>query len=94
MGYNWHRKRVLDQSLPFSYRYSHVRSCALRLARLLGVRRSDVIASVRDLTGIDIQQNEGEEQLIAALNCMNRIRFSALQQRRPDLFSVDNGQEV
>jgi hypothetical protein len=78
MGYSWHQKRALDSTLPLSHRYSHLRSCALSVSRLLGENRSTIIAAVLNQTGIDIEQGGDENQLVRALEWLTEMRSSVL----------------
>lgn len=79
MSYNSHLKLALDQALPLSHRFSHLRSCALIVSNLLRQKRSNVVSSIQSQTGINIEQLGSEEQLLKAVDCLNEIRLAALR---------------
>lgn len=79
MSYNSHQKLILDSTLSLEHRFSHLRSCALIVSNLLGQRRSDVVATINDRTGINIEQLGNESQLGKALDILNEIRAEALE---------------
>lgn len=79
MSYKSHQKLILDPMLPLSYRFSHLRSCALIVSNLLGQKRSDVVALIQDCSCINIEQLSDEEQLLKALYCLDEIRESVLE---------------
>lgn len=77
MSYNTHQKSVLDPALPISHRFSHLRSCALLVARLLKQQRSEIVAQIRERTGINIEHSRSENELLTALESLNEIRAAA-----------------
>jgi len=87
VSYNSHQRFVLDSTLPLPHRYSHLRSCALKISFLLKRQRSDIIADVFDRTGINIEKLGDEAQLIRALNCLNEMRSAVLESKSRTLHS-------
>lgn len=80
MSFNSHKRKLLDESEQFSYRASRARSCALLVARKMGLTRDAVIDLVASRTGIDLYAPQSVSELLIALEeleCMRRANSRA-----------------
>lgn len=75
MSFNSHKKKLLDETEPFSHRASHARSCALLVARKLGLTREDVIELVARQTSVDLHKPQSVAELLIALADLEKIRL-------------------
>ncbi len=79
MSFNSHRRKLLDESEPLEHRASHARSCALHVAKKLGLEREAVIELVASQTGVNLLNLESPNHLIVALEALERIRLQVVQ---------------
>lgn len=75
MSFNSHKRKLLDVSEPLSHRASHARSCALLVAKKLGLRREDVIKLVAGKTGVDLDEPRSPVELLIALEELESMRL-------------------
>jgi hypothetical protein len=78
MSYQTHRRIALDPEQPLVIRMSHARSCALRVGRKWGVRRSVVLDAVRDRCGVNLKIPGTDEDLTKALAVLTELRENGL----------------
>ena len=74
MSFNSHRRKLLDEALPFEHRASHLRSCALLIANKLGVDRERVIALVAQQSGVDLHRPQSIPELLKAFDALEALR--------------------
>ncbi|WP_148661651.1 hypothetical protein [Roseateles chitosanitabidus] len=77
MSYSVHRRMVADAAVPLERRASHARSCALHVAEKLAVKRSAVLAHVKQRTGIDLDMPCSDEALAIAFASIEALRSGA-----------------
>ncbi|MBL8508359.1 MAG: hypothetical protein JNM11_07810 [Chitinimonas sp.] len=77
MSFSSHRRKLLDETLPFSHRASHARSCALHVANKLGLAREAIIERVAQQSGVSLHRPENGAQLLAALAVLESMRQTA-----------------
>ena len=80
MSYSNHRRLALDPSVPVPHRLSHARSCAVHVSQKHHVRRSVIIAHVRQMSGVDLtalEHSDGIERAIAALDQLRTAGLDA-----------------
>jgi hypothetical protein len=79
MSFKTHMQDALDASAPVHHRCSHVRSCALKLAQLRRVSRSEMISEIKNITGIDVIRNDlNDGEIGAALEAIVAMREAEL----------------
>ena len=74
MSHNSSRNKVLDDSRPLEHRASHARSCAIYIARRIGRSRDDVLAIVRDRTGVDLTKPGSADELLRGFEAMEALQ--------------------
>ena len=78
MSYSSNRRVALDSSLPVTHRASHARSCAVCVAEKYGLRRSNVVDSVRQACGVDLMSVKSGDDIFRAVEVLDRIRHEGL----------------
>ena len=74
MSWASHRKAVHDASRPLPHRASHLRSCAMHVARMLGVAREVLFSRVRAGCGVDMERIADAQALLAAMAYLESVR--------------------
>lgn len=82
-SFNTHKRFVLNAEEPLNFRYSHLRSCVNKVANLLRLRRQEVIEMIRDGTGVDVDHNASEQELLIALDFLENQRNTRLGREPP-----------
>jgi hypothetical protein len=77
MSWASHRKAVRDASRPLPHRASHLRSCATRVAHILGMTRETFFSRIRSESGLDLERIDEERSSLAAM-----VHIEALRHRR------------
>lgn len=75
MSFNSHKKKLLDETEPLSHRASHARSCALLVARKIGLSRDALIEMVARQTGVNLHKPQSVAELLIALADLEKIRL-------------------
>ena len=78
-SFNVHRKEVLDSSNDITHRYSHARSCLNKVANFTGLTRSELILKAEKVTGVNLDINTDEEQLLKGFQYLVTLRESRLK---------------
>lgn len=78
MLFSAHRRDALNQSLAMNYRASHARSCALHVAQKYKVKRSVVIALVRQKCGVDLMAVTNDEDIAPAMDALAYLKLRGL----------------
>jgi hypothetical protein len=75
MSYTAHRRIASDVAEPLPHRASSARSCALHVAQKLRVPRSQIIAAVLGVTGVDLEQPSSGEAIVSAIEYLELLRM-------------------
>lgn len=78
MSYSAHRRDALDPDLPLAHRASHARSCTLHVSWKFHVHRDVVLDRVLNECGVDLRSVENAEELMKALETLERIRWKGI----------------
>lgn len=76
MSYNTHKRDALNAEMPISHRMSHLRSLTEITSSRYKVNRESVIIRVRELTGLDLHSHLSNDQILAAVECLDALRES------------------
>lgn len=74
MTYNAHQKTALDPDRPIEQRASHLRSCALLVARQKSAQRSTIIATMKNDLSLSIEHDLASEDIMRCLQYLDRLK--------------------
>jgi hypothetical protein len=76
MSFSGHKRRAQREDLPLSHRASSARSCAVLVSEKFGIHRSELIAIVKEKTGIDMQNMSDSSSINQSVDFLDWYRFN------------------
>ncbi len=73
-SFNTHKKHVLDKNEILSHRYSHLRSCLNKISNNLSCSRQELVVSIKQETGVNVEETSNEKDLLKAFEFMLQLR--------------------
>ncbi len=79
-SFNVHKHEVLNNDKPIDQRFSHLRSCANKVANLLNCTRNQLVKDIIYEVSVNIEESRDIGELIIALNYLLLVRSKHLNQ--------------